>query len=131
MQIAFDLDGTISDPAVGITASCNYALEKMGAPVREPATLNRYIGPPLQDILGELLKTDDPTLIRAAVDFFRERYIRIGYSENELYPGMADVLNGLNQNGHPLYIATSKRTCMQPSGVLQFTASRHAVSARP
>ena len=110
MHIAFDLDGTISDPAVGITASINYALDKMGYPIQDPASLNKYIGPPLQDTFGELLNTDTATTLRTAITFFRERYIRIGYSENVLYPGITEMLHSLKQNGHTLYIATSKRT---------------------
>jgi len=95
MVLAFDLDGTISDAALGITSSINYALEKMGHPARDPASLNIYIGPPLQDIFGGLLNTEEAAVVRAAVTFFRERYFSVGYKENVLYPGMMDVIREL------------------------------------
>lgn len=110
MVLAFDLDGTISDAALGITSSINYALEKMGHPARDPASLNIYIGPPLQDIFGGLLNTEEAAVVRAAVTFFRERYFSVGYKENVLYPGMMDVIRELKRSGHTLYIATAKRT---------------------
>ena len=110
MIIAFDLDGTISDPVVGISASINYALEKLGLPPRDPQDLEAYIGPPLQDIFADLLEKKDHESIRTAIAFFRERYFRTGYRENVIYPGIKELLTGLVANGHTLYIATSKKT---------------------
>ena len=45
--ILFDLDGTLTDPGLGITNSILYALQKagMGAPPRRE--LYQFIGPPL------------------------------------------------------------------------------------
>ena len=37
--ILFDLDGTLTDPGLGITNSVAYALEKMGIPVPERSQL--------------------------------------------------------------------------------------------
>jgi phosphoglycolate phosphatase len=109
MIIAFDLDGTISDPIVGISTSINYALEKMGFPTKVPSALGAYIGPPLQETFADLMGKNDDELIGSAITFFRERYFNIGYRENVLYPGMRGVLEQLNIDGHMLYIATSKK----------------------
>ena len=43
----FDLDGTLTDPALGITNSVMYALEKSDYPVPERQELYKFIGPPL------------------------------------------------------------------------------------
>jgi len=40
---------------------------------------------------------------------FRERYVETGFSENELYPGVADALLELRSRGHRLAVCTSKR----------------------
>jgi phosphoglycolate phosphatase-like HAD superfamily hydrolase len=63
--IAFDLDGTISDPIVGVSASINYALEKLGLPTKDPAALEAYIGPPLQEIFSDLFgkENDDESIL--------------------------------------------------------------------
>ena len=45
--ILFDLDGTLTDPGVGITNSVMYALEKYGITVSDKSELYKFIGPPL------------------------------------------------------------------------------------
>ncbi len=45
--VLFDLDGTLTDPAEGITNSVEYALKKMGITVENKSDLNKFIGPPL------------------------------------------------------------------------------------
>ena len=47
--ILFDLDGTITDSALGITNSVKYALNKLNAPIPPYETLCKFIGPPLLD----------------------------------------------------------------------------------
>ena len=47
--LLFDLDGTLTDPAEGITKSVAHALRKRGIEVNDLATLNCFIGPPLID----------------------------------------------------------------------------------
>jgi len=47
--ILFDLDGTLTDPKLGITSSVQYALRALG--IEEPSLdkLEPFIGPPLTD----------------------------------------------------------------------------------
>jgi len=47
--ILFDLDGTLTDPKIGITSSVQYALRALG--IEEPSLdkLEPFIGPPLAD----------------------------------------------------------------------------------
>ena len=110
MIIAFDLDGTISDPIVGVSASINYALEKLHMAKKKQAALKAYIGPPLQEVFADLLGEENDELIQSAIMFFRERYFDIGYRENAIYPGIKELLVWLAANGHKLYITTSKKT---------------------
>ena len=46
--ILFDLDGTLTDPKIGITKSVQYALKHYGIH-EELDNLTRFIGPPLVD----------------------------------------------------------------------------------
>ena len=48
-NILFDLDGTLTDPALGIKNSIRYALNKQNRPVLNDENLNAFIGPPLID----------------------------------------------------------------------------------
>lgn len=125
MIIAFDLDGTISDPVVGISDSINYALNKLGQPGRKPRDLEAYIGPPLQDIFADLLWKADRESIHSAITFFRERYFRSGYRENVIYPGVKELLAGLVADGQTLYIATSKKTSIARAVADYFHISKY------
>ena len=48
-HILFDLDGTLTNPALGITNSIMYALRKLGEKVPPREELFSFIGPPLVD----------------------------------------------------------------------------------
>ena len=47
--VLFDLDGTLTDPGVGITNAVMYALERWGITVENREELYCFIGPPLLD----------------------------------------------------------------------------------
>ena len=52
-HILFDLDGTLTDPKVGITSAVAYALKAYGIEVEDLDTLCKFIGPPLADSFME------------------------------------------------------------------------------
>lgn len=107
MNILFDLDGTLTDPFTGITRCIAYALEGLGQKSPAPEDLAWCIGPPLRDSFRTLLGPDDE-LAEAAVDLYRERYIRQGMFENRVYEGIPEALEDLANGGHCLFVATSK-----------------------
>ena len=47
--IAFDLDGTLTNPVKGLTSSYKYGLRKIGLNITETDYLVKFIGPPLRD----------------------------------------------------------------------------------
>ncbi|MDF2911206.1 MAG: family hydrolase, partial [Sporolactobacillus laevolacticus] len=85
--ILFDLDGTLSDPRIGITKSVQYGLEKMGIVEPDLQKLECFIGPPLQDSFAEYYHMNE-TDVTKAIDYYRERFKEKGMFENELYPGI-------------------------------------------
>lgn len=107
--LLFDLDGTISDPVVGIWRSFNYALEHFGYEPCSRETISTYIGPPLDESFRIITGNDSTKSILELVAKYRERFSRIGYSENKLYPGISEAIEFLSQNGASLAICTSKR----------------------
>lgn len=107
--LVFDLDGTLSDPAEGLTEAINYGLRACGEPLREPASLERFIGPSLDQIYGELLQRPEPQRVQAAIAAYRDVYYHDGYRKNRLYDGIPDALEQLSGNGFSLYVATAKR----------------------
>lgn len=65
--ILFDLDGTLSDPALGIGRSIDYALERHGfAPLAE-GEVSRYIGPPLDEGFRVMTGRDDDATIHSLI----------------------------------------------------------------
>ena len=107
--ILFDLDGTLSDPKVGITKSVQYALKKMDIDEPDLDKLERCIGPPLQVSFADYYHFDEGKT-RIAIDFYRERFIEKGMFENELYPTIPSLLNSLKEQNVKLVVATSKPT---------------------
>ena len=108
MNILFDLDGTLTDPGVGIVSCIRYALERLGRDMPADQALLRYIGPPLREAFCELLNTSDRCAIDHAVNVYRERYSTIGLLENEVYAGIPEALAQLTERGDALFVATSK-----------------------
>ena len=108
MNLLFDLDGTLTDPFIGITKCISYALNMLGRKLPPRESLRWCIGPPLRNSFTKLLATDDDTLAEKAVAFYRERFSTVGLFENEVYNGIPEVLEALQKNGHTLYVATSK-----------------------
>ena len=107
--ILFDLDGTLSDPLVGIGRSINYALSHFGYPERPLPELAVHVGPPLDQAFSAITGLRLSSALDGFVAKYRERYIEIGYSENVLYPGIAQVLHTLTGTGTTLGLCTSKR----------------------
>lgn len=105
--ILFDLDGTLTDSALGITNCATYALKKFGIFPTSTAELLPYIGPPLMDSFKEFhgLSQDQA---QQAVIYYRERFSKIGWRENEVFDGIPSLLKELNDRGVALMVATSK-----------------------
>jgi phosphoglycolate phosphatase len=105
--IYFDLDGTLTDPKLGITRSIQYALQRLDHPTIPTADeLTWCIGPPLRSSFVRLLGGDHAA--DRAVTLYRERFSDIGLYENGVYDGIDDVLTALRASGHRLFVATSK-----------------------
>lgn len=105
--VLFDLDGTLTDPKVGITLSIRHAMAELGRPLGTEVDLDWCIGPPLIDAFARLLD-GDRTLAEAGVAAYRARYGTVGLYENEVYPGIPDLLDALVADGVRLVLATSK-----------------------
>ena len=108
--VLFDLDGTLTDPKVGITSSIRYAMQKLKRPLSPQTNLDWCIGPPIQQNFATLLQTDDPVLIEQGITAYREYFAETGLLENELYDGVPEMLAKLNDIGLRCFVATSKPT---------------------
>ncbi|MCP4002845.1 MAG: HAD family hydrolase [bacterium] len=122
--ILFDLDGTLTDPKVGITRSIQYALGKRGLQVPNTLELESWIGPPLEASFHENAGLDEREAKRAVEDY-REYFAETGIFENHVYPGIAELLEGLVKAERRLILATSKPTVYARKILEHFDLDRH------
>ena len=104
--IFFDLDGTLTDSGEGIINCATLALEHFGIPVPSREEMGVFVGPPLDQTF---IKFGIPAeKAQEAIDVFRSRYLVVGKFENAPYPGIHALLEKLKNQGHRLFVATSK-----------------------
>lgn len=124
--VLLDLDGTLTDPLVGIAGSVAYALDRLRLPALTAAQLRAFVGPPLQDSFSALGL--DAAGVEAAVSLYRERFTTTGLYENCVYDGVPELLDALCHAGLTLAVATSKPTpfaerILEHFGLRQYVAS--------
>lgn len=105
--ILFDLDGTLTNPMMGITKSVRYALNYYGIEVDDLRDLLPFIGPPLRESFRDFYGFDE-VKAQEAVEKYREYFSVDGLFDNEVYEGIEACLKELKANGKVLLLATSK-----------------------
>lgn len=103
----FDLDGTLTDPAEGITNSFIHALKSFGKEVPSYEKLCTFIGPPLSDTFINQLGFPEKS-VKDAIVKYREHFSVKGLFENKVYDGIEQMLKELKNRGKHLLVATSK-----------------------
>ncbi len=107
--ILFDLDGTLTDPKLGITKSVAYALKSYGIEVEDLDSLLKFIGPPLKDSFVKYYGFSEEQGVEA-VERYREYFKPYGIYENKVYDGVENMLAELVKCGKKVILATSKPT---------------------
>jgi len=105
--ILFDLDGTLTDPKLGITTCVQYALKSFGIEEENLDKLEPFIGPPLLDSFKEIYGLSHEQALLGQ-EKYRERFAVTGWLENEMYPGIDAMLRLLSERGVKLAVASSK-----------------------
>ena len=103
----FDLDGTLTDPAIGITNSVMHALEKYDIHVEDRSELYPFIGPPLDYSFKTFYGFTDEQAVQA-IKYYREYFSVTGLFENKVYEGIPEMLQELKKKGVTVALATSK-----------------------
>lgn len=105
--VLFDLDGTLVDPAGGITGGVSHALQAMGLAVPADEVLASMIGPKLSDSLSGMTDAADHQ-IPELIAIYRQWYVDHGIAMSRVYPGVAELLATLKKASVPLAVATQK-----------------------
>ncbi|GFM88378.1 5'-nucleotidase [Pseudomonas cichorii] len=123
-NILFDLDGTLTDPRLGITRSIQFALGRLGIDEPDITKLEHFIGPPLLQAFMQFYEMDEARAWEA-VGFYRERFKVTGLYENLVFDGVPELLETLGGQGRTLYIATSKPWVFAHEIARHFDFARH------
>lgn len=103
----FDLDGTLTDPALGITNSFIHALKYFDIEIPSYETLCTFIGPPLPETFKTQFGFTEEKASEG-VKKYREYFSTKGLFENSVYTGIPELLASLKKAGKKLVVATSK-----------------------
>ena len=125
--VLFDLDGTLTDPKLGITQCVQYALQKFDINVTNLDELETFIGPPLDESFREFYGLNEAESLKA-VEFYRERFRNTGLYENEVIEGIEEMLQSLKDAGVELHVATSKPTVFAEKILGHFNLDHYFVS---
>lgn len=110
-HILFDLDGTLTDSGPGIMNGFEYSLGKMGVEYPGRDYLKQFVGPPLGDSFEKTLGFS-PEDAAKGIAFYKEYYAEKGVYENDVYPGIPELLEKLKDSGKKLIVATTKAELM-------------------
>ena len=123
--LLFDLDGTLTDPRLGIVGCMKYALQRLEHPCPPDEVLASFIGTPLRKIFSALLKSSDKELIEEAMTLYRDRFTDTGIYENQVYDGVRELLESARLITTAIFVATSKPTVYADRIVRYFGLDHH------
>jgi phosphoglycolate phosphatase len=109
--ILFDFDGTLADTAPDLALALNLLREEEGLEILEPATVREVASMGARGLLGAGfgITPEDARFIE-----LRDRFLDL-YEANlcvntRLFPGVAELLDAIEQRGMPWGIVTNKAT---------------------
>jgi len=123
-NILFDLDGTLTDPYLGITNSIKYSLKKFNISENDENILKSFIGPPLEKSFMKFYQFDS-NKSKLAVEYYREYYSEKGIYENKLYPDIDILLDKISKNNKNVILATSKPTIFATEVLKHFDIEKY------
>ena len=107
--VLLDLDGTIVDSRLGIIGSIHRVLEDMGHQPDLEMDLTWVVGPPLHDLIREILLHYGDDRCDTAISLYRKHYEKGGGMEQTpVFEGMRETITTLRASGVRMFIATSK-----------------------
>lgn len=132
-NIIFDLDGTLIDSRPGIFAGLAHAMMRLKLPPPDPIGLEWAIGPPLENVMRDLLVPHGDDRVAQAVSYYRQYYASVGLYNARPYDGIPELLEELRSRGHALFIGTSKlapfaETVLAHFGLSQYLSEIHGAN---
>lgn len=109
LYAVFDLDGTLLDTREGVIAAAAQTIKEYHHTIPDPKTMQKLIGPPIQDSFQELYNLSGEEAMEMA-NAFRELYKTDEFLFRAIpYDGIYDLMDMLTRAGIKIGIATYKR----------------------
>ena len=123
IHVLLDLDGTLSDSSPGIARSLRHAFAACGYEPPTDAQVRAVIGPPFEVSFPTLgVAADDIPLV---IEAYRVDYEAAGLFDNEVYAGIAEMLDELRAAGFVVSLATAKPQSTAVRIIEHFGFSHH------
>ena len=106
--VCFDFDYTLGDSTDSIVAGFQYGFERLGHPIPDRETVRGTIGYLLEDAYTMLTGDRDPERLARFRAYFLEVAKPRQRKETFLFPGAAELLQGLRAQGVRLGIVSTK-----------------------
>lgn len=105
--VLLDLDGTISESAIGIRKSLEHAITSMNRPLPDLDDYTLYIGPPLIDTFRNLCHFSEEDS-EIGTELYRQYYNEKGKYLNRAYDGIKELLAKVKSEGAKIAVCSSK-----------------------
>jgi phosphoglycolate phosphatase len=108
--VLFDMDGTLLDTLADIAESMNQVLAQNGLPTHPVDRYRRFVGGGIEKLASNALPDTHRTVerVRELSQQMSVEYSRRWHDKTRLYPGVAQLLDGLRERGIPLGILSNK-----------------------
>ena len=109
--VIFDCDGTLVDSQAMIVAAMQRAYDVLGAPRPSANDVRHIVGLSLPQAIAALSPDLEPDAHRDIADAYKKAFFELrlsGEVEDQLYPGVLDLLTTLEARGYVMGVATGK-----------------------
>ena len=104
--IVFDLDGTLADTLMDLTAAANYACHSLGLPVHLPSAIRGMIGGGERKLIERLVGPEHQDKVEECLQLYLDYYTRHNGESTHVYPGVVTTLEHLS--GKRLAVLSNK-----------------------
>ena len=90
--IIMDFDGTITDSIPSAVEAIQAMLKELHLPHRTAEEINKFVGYGEGPLISGAIGSDDPSLMKKAMEVYEKTYIRDGIKKIRLYPRVKEFL---------------------------------------
>lgn len=106
--LVFDWDGTLMDSQARIVNCMQGAMRDTGVEVLTPETIRGIIGLGMREVTVTLFPDADENFIVDFTAAYRRHFVELDETPSALFPGAAEVVQGLGERDYLLAVATGK-----------------------